>query len=320
MLPSVINHAEKVYLDYTQTELDQAYAQAEWASNMNGILASWARRGAACRGPRAGYREAPYGPAPCEKVDVFEVEGPVVHLHIHGGAWQRQSKEDCSFIASAMRARGVPFVVPEFGKLPEYRMPQVLDQIARATLWTYETFVASSRAEGLVISGHSSGAHMAALLASYDFGDALPVSALRAIFCISGSYDLEPVLLSARRQYIDLDDAECQRLSPIQRVAQMRLPIHLLFGTEESPEFIRQSVSYAAVLASGGRLASCEAITGANHFEMADQLGRLESPVGQRLEALLGMPHKASDAPAAQAGNDGVSKINNENDQRRRRR
>ena len=136
MPSSATNNDEKVYLDYTQAELDRAYAQAGWASNMESIMASWASHGFSIRDARAGHREVAYGPASCEKLDIFDAEGPVVHLHIHGGAWQRQSKEDCSFIAPTMRARGVPFVVPEFGKLPEYRMPQVLEQIARATLWT----------------------------------------------------------------------------------------------------------------------------------------------------------------------------------------
>ena len=302
MPSSAATHARNVYLNYTQAALDRAYTQSLWAPNMETLLSGWAARGAPLRTAVTGYSEEAYGRAPCERLDVFDARGPVVHLHIHGGAWQRQSKEDCSFIAAGMRALDVPFVVPEFGRLPDYRMPDVLDQIARATLWTYETYVASGRAEGIVISGHSSGAHMAALLASYNFGAALPVSAIRAVLCVSGSYDLEPVLLSARREYIDLDDAERHRLSPIEQVARTRVPLHLLYGERESPEFIRQSLAFASVLGAGGRLASCAQIDGANHFEMADQLGDPQTPVGQWLGHLLRMPHSASGLPATSWG------------------
>lgn len=316
---SAAAHAKNVYLHYTQAELDHAYTQAEWASNMAVLMDSWAKRGAPLRRADKGYSELAYGPDPCETLDLFGGGGRVVHLHLHGGAWHRQSKEDCSFIAASMRAQNVPFVVPEFGKLPDYRMPDVLDQIARATLWTFDRFVKTGRADGIVVSGHSSGAHMAALLASYNFGGALPVSALRAILCISGSYDLQPVMLSARRQYIHLSNNERKRLSPIERIAQMKVPLHLLFGSEESPEFIRQSLAYATALGRGGRLASCTRIEGANHFEMADQLGVTNSEVGQRLEHLLNMPHEMGHRPRESHSIDAETTENNKPQRRRSR-
>jgi arylformamidase len=177
-----------VYLDYSQSELDRAYTQTEWANNIEAIMQRWDEVGQELRSERFCYAEHAYGDAPEELLDIFNAPGPTVHFHIHGGAWQRQSTEACSFMAHAMRRLNVPLVVPEFGRLPETRMPDVLDQIARALVWTYENCVLQGKAESIVIIGHSSGAHMAALLSSYDFGDALPISCLSAILCISGSY------------------------------------------------------------------------------------------------------------------------------------
>jgi arylformamidase len=290
-----------VYLDYTQGELDRAYTQAEWAPNMQSLMRAWTEAGQSLRPPDQGYAEYAYGAEACERVDVFDASGPIVHLHIHGGAWQRQSKEDCSFLAPTMKALDVPFVVPEFGKLPAYRMPQVLKQITVAVRWTYEHFVKAGRAEGIVLSGHSSGAHMAALVASQEISATLPVSALRAVLCISGSYDLHPVLLSTRRSYIDLTDAEARQLSPFTRVSETRVPIHLIYGERESPEFIRQSRAYAAALSEQGKLATCMEVAGANHFEVADQMRDPHSPVGHWLAKLLSMPHSASDLTTAQS-------------------
>lgn len=276
-----------VYLGYSQTELDRAYTQTEWAANIEEILQRWDERGVRCRNEGFGYAEHAYGAAGQERLDIFEASGPTLHFHIHGGAWQRQSKEACSFIAQAMQSIDVPFVVPEFGRLPDARMPEVLDQIAQALIWTYETCVARGRANDIVISGHSSGAHMAALLASYDFGDALPASCLRAVLCLSGSYDLHPVLLSSRRHYIDLTSEEAQRLSPIHRIEQMHVPLHLLYGERESPEFCRQSQAFAKALEQSGKLSACQEISGVNHFEIADDLGNLNTRVGQYAAQLL---------------------------------
>ena len=285
----------RVYLDYTQEALDRAYTQSAWAPNMQALLDDWSERSTACRTPAFGYGEHAYGLSGDERIDVYDAPGRMVHFHIHGGAWRRQSKAACGFIAAAMRDLSVPFVVPEFGKLPQVRMPDVLDQIARALAWTHERFVRSGAADGIVVSGHSSGAHMAALLAAYDFAGKVPTTALRAVLCISGAYDLAPVMLSSRGSYIDLTEGERRRLSPIHRVADTRVPIHLVFGARESPEFRRQSRAYAAALAAGGRLASCTEIAGANHFEVADQLGTPGTPVGDALAGLLTMPFRPRD-------------------------
>ncbi|MEQ6250295.1 alpha/beta hydrolase [Sulfitobacter sp. HNIBRBA3233] len=283
---------EKVYLDYTQAELDRAYTQTEWADNIGPILKGWDTRGAHSRTARYRYAEHAYGKSADERIDLFDAPGPSVHFHVHGGAWQRQSKEACSFIAPAMHAIDMPLAVPEFGRLPETRMPDVFGQIARALVWTYRTLVENGTARDIVVSGHSSGAHMAALLASHDFGDALPPDALRAVLCISGSYDLHPVMLSARRSYIDLDAQEVRDLSPIRRIAETRVPVHLFYGSEESPEFRRQSEAYGAALAHAGKLTVCRQVAGRNHFEIADDLGTPDSTVGAYACKLLTEPHR----------------------------
>jgi len=290
------SNTEKVYLNYTQSALDRAYDQSYWAPNMDDLIKIWSERSEHCR-TEILYSEHAYGQDPRERIDVFDASGPIVHFHLHGGAWRGQSKEGCSFLAPAMQSINVPFVVPEFGLLPEKRMPEVFEQITRALVWTYETFVKTGRAREILISGHSSGAHMAALLASCDLGKTLPVSALRAVLCLSGSYDLAPVLLSARRNYIDLTPQEQKALSPIERISETRLPLHILFGEAESPEFIRQSRAYAAALANHGKLAACVQIPKANHFDMADQLASLGTPAGSWLKTLISMPHSASDLP-----------------------
>jgi arylformamidase len=220
-------------------------------------------------------------------LDVFDADGATVHFHIHGGAWQRQTKEDCSFIAPAMQAIGIPFVVPEFGRLPDTSMPDVLDQIARALVWTFETYVRTGRARDLVVSGHSSGAHMAALLTSYDFAGALPPSCLRTVLCISGAYDLAPVMLSARSRYIDLSPEQAFRLSPIERTAEMTAPVHLLYAQNESPEFCRQSQAFAKKLKAEGMLAGYRRMPARNHFEIADDLADPGTDTGRYLKRLL---------------------------------
>ena len=122
--------APHVYPGYTQAELDLAYSQRYWAENADEILGHWSSGAEAVRAAFPGYREFRYGPEADELIDLYPAPGRPrhAHFHIHGGAWRGQSKSDCAFLAPLMRAVDVNFLVPEFGKLPELRLPQVLDQ------------------------------------------------------------------------------------------------------------------------------------------------------------------------------------------------
>ncbi len=110
----------------------------------------------------------------------------------------------------------------------------MLDQLIRALRWTFDNQIRSGRVEKILVSGHSSGAHMAALLAMQDWAAlGVDAAAFLGFVCINGSYDLEPVLLSSRRLYIDLSEAEARQMSPILHAGRSCLPLHLLDGAKE---------------------------------------------------------------------------------------
>jgi arylformamidase len=51
------------------------------------------------------------------------------------------------------------------------------------------------------------------------------------------------------------------------------MPVVLAYGTEESPEFQRQSRDFAAALTAAGKNVELLVGEGYNHFEMAETLG-----------------------------------------------
>jgi arylformamidase len=197
-----------------------------------------------------------------------------------------------------MRAADVNFVVPGFGKLPQQRLPQVLAQLIRALRWTCDNQIRTGRVEKILISGHSSGAHMAALLAMQDWAAlGVDAAAFLGFVCISGAYDLEPVLLSSRGSYIELSAAEARQMSPILHAGRTCMPLHLLYGAKESPEFIRQSLAFAKGLASENKLAACHEIPGKNHFEILDALADPDEAVAQYVLKLFHEPDAACRPP-----------------------
>jgi arylformamidase len=129
------------------------------------------------------------------------------------------------------------------------------------------------------VSGHSSGAHLCAVAATTDwktrFG--LPPDVIKGALCCSGIYDLEPVRRSARNDYVQLDTALVEALSPIRYVANLRCPMAIAVAEHESDELKRQAREFSDAIERQG--IPLEVIEGAglNHFEIVTTLA---SPAG----------------------------------------
>lgn len=280
--------SSQVYRQYSQSELDKAYDQREWAANMQQILQSW-RDALAHRA--ADWQEIAYGPGPRHRVDLYPLpangatDDALVHFHVHGGAWCRQSKEDAAFIAPVLQASRLVTAIPDFDLLPAVNMPEMLAQLRQSFIETMHHLSGSGvNTDHVIVSGHSSGAHLAALLGATDWtSHGMPGTVIGSLLLISGPYDLEPVLLSARRSYIELDTAGAFEMNAYQQADRIRCPAHLLYGENESPEFIRQSLAMARRLEAHNPSVELTMVPGANHFEMMDMLGRDGSPVHHAL-------------------------------------
>lgn len=277
-----------VYLHYSQAELDDCYDQRVWARNAGAAVARLGELGEAARAVTPHAANIAFGPSRDERLDWFSPKpgasrgaAAPIHVHLHGGAWRNLRKEDASFSAPAFLASGIHHVVPNFSKLPGVRLTDVIEQLARAV-----TYVHAHAADHggdparILLSGHSSGAHLAAVLMTLDWPTrGLPRDVIRAGLCVGGLYDLEPVLLSARGSYVELSREEAEALSPIRHAAQIRCPVALVYGERESPEFIRQAKDFAAALQLAGRRATLTTMPDADHFEVNEAFGIRESLV-----------------------------------------
>jgi arylformamidase len=288
---------EPVFLGYSQTELDRAYDQRAWADNAEAVLARCRAAGVTARALAPRLAEASYGSSSDEALDIFQAaRGAPIHVHIHGGAWRLQSKSDASFAAPAFVEAGVHFVAPDFAKLPAIRMPQMVHQLTRALAWIYRNAKGfGGDPDRILLSGHSSGAHLAAVLLTVDWAKCgVPANLIKAALLVSGPYDLAPVMLSSRRSYIDLTDEEVARVSPLRHVAAMSCPIKVLNGENESPEFLRQGRTLVSALSAAGKPAELIVVPKVNHFEINEEFGTRSSAVFQ-----AALDQAAATAPAA---------------------
>jgi acetyl esterase/lipase len=130
----------------------------------------WLSRLVADRNVGAIRSEA-YGAHPRQKLDIYQPkspcpDGPIV-VFWYGGSWTSGAKGTYAFVGSALAARGITTVVPDYRVYPEVRFPDFVTDAASAYQWTVRSLAQRPGASPrpVFLMGHSAGAHTAALLA-----------------------------------------------------------------------------------------------------------------------------------------------------------
>jgi arylformamidase len=275
---------ETIFLHYTKEQLDRNYDQRAWVKNAEEVVARYASRSAEARSALHCDRAIEYGRGPDDRLDWFHADKPnaPVVIFLHGGAWRNFTKDDFSFVASAFVASGCHVAILNFSKAPAVRLPAIVDQVRRGIAWVYrnlERFGADrSRA---FISGHSSGAYLTAMMLLTDWSRyGLPEQQIfRAAFCVSGSYDLKPIILSARGSYIHLEGREEHDLSPIRHLQLASTKVMVAYCEGDTDEFQRHSREFAAALAQRGLLLESIRLPALNHFEIIESFAESNSPL-----------------------------------------
>jgi arylformamidase len=288
--------ATKVYLDYTQQELDDAFEQTLWAPNFEALRDDNKARCAAVRG-KLEHFELRYGPGPEETFEVMPAAKPgaPVLLFIHGGRWRPQPDNAFIYFADTVVNAGANFVAARFSTLDPpkspTRLPDMIAELRRAVVWLSQN---AQRFGGdparLHVIGHSSGAHLTGVLLTTDWRSAGgPENPLKSGTCVSGMYELRPVLLSARSAYVKLSAEEEDALSAIRHLDRVRCPILVAYGERESPEFRRQGREFAAALRARNLASQELVLPGLNHFEGIRSMIDPDSPLARTVLQQMGL-------------------------------
>jgi arylformamidase len=269
-----------VFLDYDQEEIDLAYDQAPWAPNAPEITKRNTQKSAAALARLGQPRRLAYGSAEIEKVDIYLSKQPnaPINMFIHGGAWRTGNAKGAAYMSETFVDAGAHFISVDFNNAPEVdgSLMVMVDQVRRAVAWAYKNATSfGGDSNRLYISGTSSGAHLAAVALTTDwqkdFG--LPADVLKGGLCCSGLYDLYPVSLSKRSNYVKFTPEVIEKLSPKRHLQRLLVPIIVAHGTLETPEFQRQNREFAAALKEAGKPVKFVIGEGYNHFEMFETLG-----------------------------------------------
>lgn len=277
-----------VWLDMDQAELDDAYNQIKYAPNMQQIIARYGSASAAARARIGEPKVHAYGEGAAEKLDLFtaKASNAPVHVFVHGGAWRGGAARLYSFLSEMFLEAGVHWIGLDFITVDDAKgsLTEMSTQVKKALAWVHANAGSfGGDPDRIFVSGHSSGAHLAAVALATDWRSefGLTKTPVKGAVLCSGIYDMKPVRLSSRSKYVRFDDAMEEAESAARHIARLNVPLVLAYGTQETPEFQRQTLDFTARLKEAGKPATLLRGENYNHFEIIETLGNPHGLLGR---------------------------------------
>jgi acetyl esterase/lipase len=212
--------------------------------------------------PSDGFALEPgitYGAEPRQKLDVYapvtpQAARPVV-VFFYGGSWQSGSRTHYRFIGEALTAHGVVTVVVDHRLYPNVVFPAFVGDAAQAVAWVHGHIASFGGDPGRIfLMGHSSGAHIAALLATdrtYLHYAGVPPASVRGLIGLAGPYAFDPFRYRTTRP-IFAGLATPAPMQPLSFVAGDEAPMLLLHGSRDETVYPANSHALAAAVRSAG--------------------------------------------------------------------
>ena len=287
-----------VFLDYDQIELDAAYDQAVYQPNILQLNKRWASNSARTRARIGEPERRAYGDSGIEQLDLFRTakSNAPIFVFIHGGAWIRGDAKSYSAPAEMFVGAGAHYIVPDFTSVADAggSLFPMAEQMRRAIAWVWRNAASfGGDPNRLYIGGQSSGAHLAAVALTTDWPREfdVPADIVKGGLCTSGMYELAPVRLSARANYVKFTDAMVEALSPIRHLDRLGAPVIVSYGTYETPEFIRQAKEFAAAVRDAGKLRELVVAENYSHLDLPETLCNPYGLLGDAVLKMMGLVH-----------------------------
>jgi arylformamidase len=257
------------------SERDIAYDNNGGVRNSAALIAERNGASATYRATHNVALDIPYGDKERQKFDVYPSErigGPCL-VFIHGGYWQRNSRELFALIAEGFAASGWSVAIPGYTLAPEASLTEIVEEIRLALDW----FAKNSRQLGvngpIVLSGWSAGGQLVAMTLDH------PI--VRAGLAISGVYDLAPLRDTSLNVVLKLTEEEIATLSPL-KLPVVQKPLTIAYGAAELATFVHDAINFYHHRSAANAPGDFIAVEGANHFTILEQLRR---PDGVLVEA-----------------------------------
>lgn len=115
-------------------------------------------------------RDIVFDPENAQKIDIYLPPGGMekkydVIVFFYGGRWSSGSKDGYAFVGSAFAKAGYVVAIPDYRKYPDVRFPTFAQDAAAAVAWVSNNIANyGGNPDHIFVTGHSSGAHIGALI------------------------------------------------------------------------------------------------------------------------------------------------------------
>src|ERR1700739_2092301 len=291
--PAPHEKGPNVFLDMDQQELDASYDQSAYEPLLSQVSKRLPPKSGAMHARIGAPERKSYGPSAAEGLDIYRAkrDNAPIFVFIHGGAWLGGAAKDYGYPAEMVVNAGAHYVAVDFVAIREAGgdLGVMAKQVRSAVAWVHNNAAKfGGDPARLYVGGHSSGGHLCGVVLVTDwqkeFG--LPADIIKGGLCMSGMYEMKPVALSARRNYIKFTEAMEDSMSAIRHIDKLPAPITVTYGTFETPDFQRQSRDFAAAVKAAGKPVQLIEAPNYAHLEMCESLG---NPYGANGRAALAM-------------------------------
>ena len=265
--------------------LDHEYNTRHWAQDFEHTLQSHRQWGEAARRLPGSMLDLRWGPRPRQTLDWFAPPartGPLF-IFMHGGYWQYRTsgKEAVSFLAPYFVDRGAAFVAVQYELCPDVTMDEMVTQLREAMVWiARQTSSLGFNPSRTIVGGHSAGAHLAAMMALTRWQDYdLDPGFISAACCISGLYDLRPLISTYLNATLRMSLESAGRVSPIHTLHPQAPSLLLAVGELESGEFKRQTHAFGETGSSRGVQVDTHIARGRDHYNVVRDLIETDTPL-----------------------------------------
>ena len=224
-----------------------------------------------------------YGPHKANRLDVYQpdrtVEGTIIFFY--GGCWgacETLPKEQYRFVAQTLAGQGYIVVIPDFRVYPKVLFGKIMDDAVAIVDWTVKNAAYyGAQTDQVILMGHSSGAHMAAMLTTdADYLGADLYGKVDSFIGLAGPYHFE---FDKPYQYKLFAELVYDETQPSFFVDGSEPPMLLLYGKEDKKVHIRNiNAMRNALEKKGGQY---QAIL-YDDIDHADIVGALSIPLRRR--------------------------------------
>ncbi len=278
-----------------QAELDKAYsARAPIGDKFEKVyLPGFTTHSEAARKALPCRRDIHYGPHRDEMCDVFPAARPgaPLMLYLHGGYWRMLTKEENSFVATALQPAGATVMVNTYSLCPDVHLDIIVHQCRAFIAWAWRNAgFYNADPSRIFISGHSAGGHLVGMMLATDWERdwGLPKDVLKGAVAISGLFDLKPLARAFTNEWLQIAPNAVARNSPAALDVKSKCPVLVAVGSAESPGFLSQTEVYTKHLKAKGVPVIEVDLPGMDHFAAWNEVMDAKTPLFKAVTKMMG--------------------------------